>query len=547
MLKELRISNLAIIEDLTVRFEEGFNVLTGETGAGKSIIVDSLAFALGSRMQTESIRSGAREAVIEAFFEPKAEQNFPDLGIDTSNGVIIRRSFSVSGKNRAYINDSMVSMRTLAEVGKTLVDIHGQHEHQSLLSPENQMLYLDLFGKLQDYRASVSRQYREVAALRKEVSLLQMHWEDRARKLDLLRFQIQEIDAAGCRHGEDVQLEEQRKILCNLTKLRELALAACDLLYDADDSCVSKLAVALKKVREMRSIDVHASPVLSSLEAAVPLLDDAVNALRRFRDRYECEPAALDAVEERLAVIRKLEKKYGEGIEAILRYRDAAETEIKSLERADERKATLEHELERKEKQLAEEAASLSEKRRETAIRLQDVISRELSELAFDAADFRVDIRRKDMSPHGVDEVEFLFSANPGEPPKPLAKIASGGELSRVMLALKTAFADIDKIPVLVFDEIDAGIGGRTAEIVGRKLRYLSRKHQVLCTTHLPQLASKSTTHLTIEKKQRSGRVYVRLRELTGIERLQEIARMLSGTITESSLLHARELIESAA
>lgn len=545
MLKELRISNLAIIEDLTVRFDEGFNVLTGETGAGKSIIVDSLVFALGGRAQTDCIRSGAREAVVEAFFEPKDEQALPDLGIDTTDGIIMRRSFSASGKSRAYINDSMVSMQTLAEVGKTLVDIHGQHEHQSLLSLENQLLYLDLFGRLHAYRANVSRLYREVAALKKEVSLLQTQWEDRARKLDLLRFQIQEIDAAGCKLGEDVLLEEQRKILCNLTKLRELALAAYDLLYDADDACLSTLELALKKVREMCSIDAHASPVLSSLEAAAPLLDDAVNALRRFRDRYECEPGALDAVEERLAVIRKLEKKYGEGIEAILRYRDAAETELKSLERVDERKAHLERELAIKEKQLSEEAASLSEKRHETAIRLQDVIKLELSELAFDAAEFRVDIRRTDTSPHGVDKVEFLFSANPGEPPKPLAKIASGGELSRVMLALKTAFADIDKIPVLVFDEIDAGIGGRTAEIVGRKLRNLSRKHQVLCTTHLPQLASKSTTHLTVEKTRRSGRVYVQLRELTGIERLHEIARMLSGTITESSLLHARELIES--
>jgi DNA repair protein RecN (Recombination protein N) len=547
MLKELRIKNLAIIDDLKVRFDKGLNVLTGETGAGKSIIVDSLGIALGSKIQPDFMRTGEKEAVVQAYFEPEGVGNLLDIGIDITEGLILRRSIFASGKSRAYINDTMVSTQSLAEVGRALVDIHGQHEHQSLLSVDNHRLFLDLFGRLQEEQSRVERLYREGEALKREVVGLQKKLQERSNRLDLLKFQIHEIDSAALRVGELVHLSEQKTILSNLGRLKELTDSAYELLYGADDACITKLSSLIKKLQDMAAIDHHASEALGMLESALPLLDDAAVSLRGYKGRYEFEPGSLDDVEERLALIRKLEKKYGEGIETMIRYRDDADAEMKALESVDEQKAALENELATKEALLSEAGATLSAKRKDAALRMEKLVSHELKELAFGDAEFLIDIRHEEISPYGIDRIEFLFSANKGEPPKPLVKIASGGELSRVMLALKTIFADVDSIPVLIFDEIDSGIGGKTAEIVGRKLKDLSDKHQVLCTTHLPQLASKGNIHLRIEKRQKKDRAYVEVRELSGSERMNEIARMLSGKITDISLRHAKELIESAA
>jgi DNA repair protein RecN (Recombination protein N) len=464
-----------------------------------------------------------------------------------TEGLILRRSIFASGKSRAYINDTMVSTQSLAEIGRALVDIHGQHEHQSLLSVEKHRLFLDFFGRLQEEQAGVERLYREVEALKREVAGLQQKIKERAHRLDLLKFQIHEIDSAALRVGEYENLSGQKAILSNLGKLKELADSAYELIYGADDSCIAKLSSVIAKLQDMTAIDHQASEVLSMLKSVPPLLDDASVFLRGYKVRYEFEPGSLDEIEERLGIIRRLEKKYGEGIETIIRYRDNAETEMKALEIVDEQIAALEDELILKEAMLSEAAAALSAKRKEAAQRMEKLVSNELKELAFGDAEFLVDIRREAISSRGIDRIEFLFSANVGEPPKPLVKIVSGGELSRVMLALKTVFADFDRIPVLIFDEIDSGIGGKTAEIVGRKLKDLSDKHQVLCTTHLPQLASKGNIHLKIEKRQRNARVYVEVKELAGSERLNEIARMLSGKVTDISLRHAKELIESAA
>ncbi len=547
MLKELRIKNLAVIDDLKVRFDKGFNVLTGETGAGKSIIVDSLGLALGSKIQSDFIRSGEKEAVVQAYFEPEGIKSLPDIGVEMTEVLILRRSIFASGKSRAYVNDTMVSTQSLAEIGRALVDIHGQHEHQSLLSVDKHRVFLDLFGRLQEEQAGVERLYREVEALKKEVAGLQERIKERAHRLDLLKFQIHEIDSAALRVGEHEHLSGQKTILSNLGRLKELAESAYELIYGADDSSIAKLSSVIAKLQDMAAIDHQASEVLEILKSVLPLLDDAAVSLRGYKGRYEFEPGSLDDIEERLALIRKLEKKYGEGIETIIRYRDNAEAEMKALEIVEEEIAALENELIMKEAMLSEEAAVLSAKREEAAQRMEKLVSNELKELAFGDAEFLIDMRREAISPRGIDRIEFLFSANVGEPPKPLVKIASGGELSRVMLALKTVFADFDSIPVLIFDEIDSGIGGKTAEIVGRKLKDLSDKHQVLCTTHLPQLASKGDIHLKIEKRQKNERVYVEVKELAASERLNEIARMLSGNVTDISLRHAKELIESAA
>ncbi len=546
MLRELRIKNLAIIDDLKVGFEDGLNVLTGETGAGKSIIVDSLSLALGSRAQSDLIRSGEKEAVIQAYFEVERFNELPDIGIDISDGLILRRSISVTGKSRAYINDTMVSLQSLAEIGKSLVDIHGQHEHQSLLSVDKHRLFIDSYGKLQEDRGKVGLLYKEVQTLKREEDDLKQKVKDRTYRIDLLRFQINEIDTAFLKVGEKDNLIEEKTILSNLSRLNELTDTAYSMIYGSENSCVERLSSIIAKVREMSSIDHSASDILNMLESALPAIEDAAISLRGYKDRYDFEPEKLAEIEERLELIKKLEKKYGEGIETVFRYRIEAEKELKGLEFTDERLDSIEAELKVKEDMLLSAALSLTGKRRKTAKKIEELVKNELRELAFSKADFEIDIKQEAISPYGLDKVEFLFSANPGEPPKPLVKIASGGELSRVMLALKSILADFDSIPVLIFDEVDAGIGGKTAEGVGKKLKAISNKHQVLCTTHLPQIASKGDSHLKIEKGQKDGRVYVEVRELKGRERLDEIARMLSGKITEVSLKHAKELIESA-
>ncbi|MEW6162072.1 MAG: DNA repair protein RecN [Nitrospirota bacterium] len=544
-LKELRIKNLVIIDDLTVRFENGLNVLTGETGAGKSIIVDALSLALGSRAQSDLVRSGEKEAAVQAYFEVEGD-NIPDLGIGISDGLILRRSIFPGGKSRAYINDTMVNLQSLVEVGRYLVDIHGQHEHQSLTSIEKHRDLLDSYGKLRDDRETVESLYSVVQALRREKDDLKQKVKERAHRLDLLRFQINEIDAASLRHGEKETLTEERTILSNLSRLKELIEMAYSILYGSEGSCAERLSSVIAKVREMSSIDQSVSGTLNLLESALPFLEDAAISLRGFRDKYDLEPERLAEIEERLELVKRLERKYGEGIETILRYRDETEKELKGLELSDKRLDSIEAELNVKEDMLLKAALSLSEKRRKVAKGIEELVEKELEELAFSKAEFRIDIRQDSITSNGLDRVEFMFSANPGEPPKPLIKIASGGELSRVMLALKGVLADVDNIPILIFDEVDAGIGGRTAEVVGNKLKAISNKHQVLCTTHLPQIASLGDFHLKIDKRQRDERVYVEVEELTGRERLDEVARMLSGKITEVSLKHAQELLGSA-
>ncbi|MEW6068926.1 MAG: DNA repair protein RecN [Nitrospirota bacterium] len=543
MLKELRIKNFAIIDDLRIEFQNGLNVLTGETGAGKSIIVDSLGIALGSRAQSDLVRAGEKEAVVEAYFEGIKINELPDVGIDISDGIILRRNISATGKSRAYMNDIMVSLQTLAEIGRPLVDIHGQHEHQSLLSADKHRLFLDSYGKFDKDIEKVKSLYEEVQALKQEETELKQKAKEREHRLDLLRFQINEIETASLKIGEKEVLIEEKTILSNIGRLNELTETTYSMLYGSDDSCIEKLSSILSRVKEMASIDSSISNIQGILESTIPLIEDASLSLRGYKDKYDFQPERLAEIEDRLELIKKLEKKYGEGIEAIIKYRDEAEKELKSIELTDERLASIETELKAKEEMLLIAALSLSEKRKKMAKKMEELIQRELGELAFNNAEFIIDIKQEAISPHGLDKIEFLFSANPGESPKPLAKIASGGELSRVMLALKSIFADFDSIPVLIFDEVDAGIGGKTAVSVGEKLKKISAKHQVLCTTHLPQVAVEGDSHFKIEKGQKDERVYVEVNELKGKDRVDEIARMLSGKITDVSLKHAKELL----
>lgn len=550
MLKELRIKNLAIIGDLSVSFGEGLNVLTGETGAGKSIIVDALGLALGVRAQSDMIRSGEEEATVQAYFEHDGSVSLPDIGIDISEDIVLRRTLSASGKSRAFVNDTIVTLQTLSEIGKALVDIHSQHEHQSLLKEEKQRTMLDSFGRLKNEINAVASLFQEVQRLKHEVAELKVQVKERAHRIDLLRFQVNEIDTASLKTGEKQLLDEERNILSNLSKLNELTEVSYSQLYSSDNSCTEQLVSVIARLREMSVIDNSVEEVLYMLESAKPLVDDAAIALRGYREKYNVDPVRLEAVEDRLEFIRKLEKKYGEDIGEITDYRDKATVELHALESSDERLVLLSAELRTKEENFLQAAQLLSNKRKRTAHKIESLFVANLKELAFGEPSFKINIQQeKDnggtyiINSHGMDHVEFLFSANPGEMMKPLSRIISGGELSRVMLALKSILAEVDNLPVLIFDEVDAGIGGRTAESVGKKLRAISGKHQLLCITHLPQIASLGDVHLKIEKKDTNKRVTVDVREIEGRERLDEIARMLSGTSTETSLKHAEELL----
>ncbi len=484
---------------------------------------------------------------MQAYVDVETISDIPDLGIDFSEGLILRRLLYATGRSRAYINDTMVSQQVLSEVGRSLVDIHGQHEHQSLFSNEKQRLFIDAFGKLQKDREQVASSFRELQERRQEEAELSRQVQERAQRIDFLTFQIREIEAASLTPGEKESLEHERTILSNLYRLRELAESAYTMIYGSDDSCEEKLSSILSKIREMSSLDQSASEVLTMLESVYPVVQDAAISLRAYRDKYDTDPVKLNAVEERLDVIRKLERKYGEGIASIIAYGDEARQELEGLEKADTMLESVREQARNLEETLSRTAAALSEKRRKTASVIETLVMKELTHLGLSNAGFAIELTQSEISSHGIDRVDFLFSANPGEPLKPLAKIASGGELSRIMLALKTILADFDKIPVLIFDEVDAGIGGRTAHEVGRKLNAVSKKHQVLCATHLPQIASLADFHLKIEKIQGKERVHVEVRELSGEERLHEIARMLSGKVTEVSLTHARELLGAVA
>lgn len=545
MLRHLRIRNFAIIDDLSIDFAPGLNVLTGETGAGKSIIIDALGLVLGERAQSEMIKSGRDEATVEAYFDNSIALD--EIGIDDREGIIIRRIISFPGRSRGYINDTLVSIQTMHEIGQRLVDIHGQHEHQSLLRADNQRSIVDDYGRLVERRNKVAELFNEVQRLKKEIQSLNTSIADREKRMDYLRYQIEEIDAASLKFGEKEELLKEKTLLSNLAKLNGLVGEASLLIGKGEGAAIEKLSLAFSRLRDASVIDHELKDVVDMLGSVMPLLEEISISLRRHQDRYELDPKRLDAVEERLDLIARLERKYGDGIEAILKFRDDAMNELNGYMSSDERLQTLIEDCRIKEELLNKEADDLSQMRRGVSKKIETEVNNILKELAMEKARLYIDIKPLPVSSTGVDAVEFLFSANPGESPKPLNRTASGGELSRLMLALKEVLAHVDSIPVLIFDEIDSGIGGITADSVARRLKDLSERHQVLCVTHLPQIAARADHHLVIEKIQKKEGVCVKVKEPSEEERIKEIARMLSGKTTEASLRHALELLERKA
>ncbi len=561
MLRELRIKNLAIIDNITLEFEKGLNALTGETGAGKSIIINALSLAMGERASGELIRSGEKEAVVEAFFDipdkllnRSARRLLQDMGIDSTNGILMKRILSSKGKSRAYINDSMVNVQTLAEVSPGIIDIHGQYEHQSLLLSDTQIDLVDAYGGILRLRQEVTDLYETQAKLRNKINGLIEKDKERAQRLDILEFQINEINSADLRAGEQGDLTEESKILGNASRLAELANQAYELLYSSETACIANLSKVFDSLKEISLIDSKANESVKSIEGALPLLEEPAYFLRDYRDSLDADPGRLDAVYERLELIKRLLKKYGNDIKEVLAYREKALKELDTLKHSEERIDALNSELKELKNKITEKAQLLSKKRKETAKKVEHQVKKALSKLSMADTEFLVKITNETgddttdgfrLNSKGIDRLEFLISPNVGEEIRPLSKIASGGELSRIMLALKEIFAKGDRIPVLVFDEIDAGIGGKTAETVGQKLKTLSSGHQVICITHLPQIASCAGTHLKIEKKISGKRTIVKTRKIQEKERALEIARMLGGDGSEVSIAHAKEMLKS--
>jgi DNA repair protein RecN (Recombination protein N) len=554
MLRELRIKNFTIIDNLTINFSSGFNVLTGETGAGKSIVVDAIGLLLGDKSSPDMIKSGNKEAQIEAHFDNSGIPLLKDLDIEDNDGIHIRRNISAQGKGRAFVNDTSVSMQTLSNIGRNITDIHGQHEQQGLLKKENHISFLDSFGGLAADADNLKSLYEGVSDLRNKVNELKERIRERGQRIEFLRFQVSEIDSAALKHGEKEAIEEERAILLNLSRLKESSETAYALLYEAEGSCLEKLSSVAAAIKDMANIDQSAKELLDVIEPAVPQIEDAALLLRKFKDKYDMDPRRLDEIEERYEAIKRLEKKYGEGIEGILIYRDKAEEELKGLEQAEEQQESLGSELNKKEEELKKAADALSKKRHSSSKRLESAITGELREVGFQKAEFKADIKKRDeVNSTGCDDVEFLFSANPGEPPKPLIKVASGGELSRIMLAFKCIEIRREAKGAgretngrtLIFDEVDSGIGGVTAQHVGKRLKAIAGSYQVLCITHLPQIAAMADNHLKVEKVIKGDNVEVRIEPLSDKDRQSEIARMLSGNITDLSLRHAKELLIS--
>jgi DNA repair protein RecN (Recombination protein N) len=557
MLTELRIVNFALIEQLSLQFQSGFTVLTGETGAGKSLLIDAIALLVGGRASTDQIRSGEDEAQLEAAFHlPDTHPLLQRLRLHEIIGqneseLILRRVLSRSGRHRVYVNGSLCPLRVLEELGGTLVDIHGQHEQQSLLATAKQLDALDGFGRLYELRGRYEQAYQGWKELRRQLDALESDAVDRARREDMLRFQAQEIEQAGLLPDEEERLRVERQRLVHAHRLRELAHEAHVELQEDEQAVLTRLGRIGRTLTEL----AHTDPTMGDCEKAAKesaiSLKELAGRLRDYAQQLEADPDRQAIVEDRLDLIQRLKKKYGGSVEAVLATGRRVQEELRVLDNREESIAELIAQLDEEVRRLRTLAEQLSKKRIDAANRMTTLVGAELAALKMEQAIFQVVVSVDDsaegLGPAGRDRVEFFLSSNPGEPPKPLGRVASGGELSRIMLALKTVLAEMDQVPVLVFDEIDTGVGGAVAAAMGTRLRKLGAFHQVFCITHLPQVASQAEHHLLVEKGLDSQRTSTSVRVLKGMGREEEIARMLSGpTITKKVRETAAELIAGA-
>jgi DNA repair protein RecN (Recombination protein N) len=553
VLLELVVENYAVVERVRVHFHAGLNLLTGETGSGKSIVVDALGLVLGGRASADMVRSDADRARISAIFEapqqPACRNLLEDAGVLVEDGeLLIEREVLAGGKSRAFLGNRPVTVALLRELAPFLGDIHGQHEQQQLFSSESQLELLDEFAGLDESRERLSGLFRQWHQFQRELADLEKSEQEKLRLADLWSFQRKEIEAVALKPGEDVELENERLVLKNVARLQESANAAYSALYDSAASASAQVRIGMKKLEDLSRIDASLAPVLETLKSAAIGVDEASFTIRDYLDRLEADPDRLEHVESRLALIDKLKRKYGSSLADVLAFLDNVRAQITAVETAGERKGKLEQEVTRSSDAYREAATSLTKLRKSAAEKLTRKVEGELSSLALENAVFRVELQPASWSAQGADRVEFLISANAGEEPRPLDKVASGGELSRIALALKTSAGRKARTNeaqrTLVFDEIDSGIGGGVAEAVGRRLKKLSGSNQVLCVTHLAQVAGFADHHYFVEKREVKGRTIAEIEELTGAARTREIGRMLSGQrVTPEALKHAEHLI----
>jgi DNA repair protein RecN (Recombination protein N) len=553
MLRELRLRNFAVVESATVAFAPGLNVLTGETGAGKSILVDAIVLLRGARAQADAIRAESETATIEAVFAldgaggARTVLEAAGLAPDDNGEIVVRRELARSGRHRAFVNDSAVTVGLLERLGDVLVEVHGQHEHQRLLEPANQLELLDRFAETDEACARVGVLHAKHRAARDEAERTRGLARDRAQREDLLRFQVSELDAARLRVGEEEELRAELRRVQHAERFTSGLIEAAALLADAPQSAAERLARAGRILQDLGRLDPALAAPAEPIEAARIQVDEALAAIRRLRDGIVAEPGRLDAIHERLDALTRLERKYGDGEEAMLLFRDEAARELERLERHEEVVAEQERILGQLEAELTAAAMALSARRRAAATRLASQVEKALRGLGMERAVFEVGLEpAPETGPRGADRVELRLSTNPGEEVKALARVASGGELSRTMLALTSVLARADRVPTLVFDEVDAGIGGRVASVVAQTLAGAAEGRQVLCVTHLAPIAARAGHHLRVSKSVRGGRTRMAVTSLGGDDRVEEVARMLGGPATTAAAReHARDLLDA--
>ncbi len=554
MLLELRIKNFAIIDELILSFSKGLNILTGETGAGKSIILNAVGLLLGDKATEEMIRSSEEEAVVEALFDlsdnPNAQEKVRERlqkGKGADNSLVVRRVVSKTGRGKVVMNDQLSTIGTLSEIVGELLSIYGQHEHQSLQRVETHIDILDELGGLLEKREEFQRKFQQFISLSEEVTQIKEEKERGAKERELMRFQLKEIEESQIQEGEEEALREERRILLHAKKLIDFATFSEEKLIGEDGSAIERIQSILHQGREVVEIDPSLSLFLKNLESALIQIEESSINLRDYLRKVEVNPLRLEEVENRLDEIQRLKRKYGSTVEEILLFKKRIEESLRSFTIDEERLSKLEETLTPLRMEVENLGRRLSEERKRVASELKRSVEKELGSLGMRRTTFEVHLEEQPLSPKGIDRVEFLISPNVGEAVRPLAKIASGGELSRIMLAMKRILARVGGCQVLIFDEVDSGIGGAIAEVVGRKLKELSKIHQVICVTHLPQIACFADQHHSVKKELRGGRTVTVVSRLEKEEVVEEIARMLGGVkVTEKTRAHAREMIENA-
>ena len=549
MLSLLHIENIAVIESADISFDQGFNVLTGETGAGKSIVIDAISAILGERAYRDMIRTGTNKASVRAVFTDVPELSwFLDNGVEYDSETIIQREVHLDGKNVCRVNGTLVSVSILRKLGIQLINIHGQHDSASLFDEANHLAFLDAFGDNEALRADYLEKYEAVAKLRREIDRMTMDESEKLRRMETLRYQIKEIEKAELEAGEDEELEARRKILQNAEKLSDGMETAVECLYGGDDSdgASGLLAQAEYALAKLAKFSDSYAALHEKIADLMYQVQDAAEEVRDARDDLSYSADELEQIESRLDKIHRLRRKYGATCTDILEYLEQAKKELDDIEFADDHLEKLKKKLKKAENTAWEAAFALRKNRQETAVSMSERILSELAQLDMPRVQFSCEFTEQDLTPNGADAVAFYMSANAGEALKPMSKVASGGELARIMLAMKNVLAEKDQVNTLIFDEVDTGVSGRAAQKVAEKLRAVAKHKQVLCVTHLPQLAALANTHLLIAKGERDGRTYTTVTPLDIEGRKKELARIIGGTnITETTLKSAEEMLRA--